>query len=82
VPRVTEVLTVQTNVSFRVADGVLGDAFVASEIGFAEVSDGQAHLHTVVGAVDFRHVVLVVGYDHFACNKNIQGDSKFGHTAF
>jgi hypothetical protein len=67
--RVPEVLTVQTDVSFRVADGVLGDAFVAPKIGFAEAPDGQTHLHAVVGAVDLRHVVLVVGYDHLACNR-------------
>jgi hypothetical protein len=65
-------LTVQTNVAFRVTDRVFGDTFIASEIGFSEISNGETHLYAVVGAVDFRHVVLVVGNYHLTCNKDIK----------
>lgn len=65
-------LTVQTNVAFRVADGVFGDTFIASKIGFSEISNGETHLYAVVGAVDFGHVVLVVGNYHLTCNKDIK----------
>ena len=65
-------LTVQTNVAFRVTNRVFGDTFVASKIGFSEISNGETHLYAVVGAVDFGHVVLVVGNYHLTCNKNIK----------
>jgi len=65
-------LTIQTDIAFRVTDGVFGDAFIASKIGFSEISNGETHLYAVVGAVDFCHVVLVVGNYHLTCNKDIK----------
>jgi hypothetical protein len=73
-------LTVQTNVAFCVTDRVFGDTFIASKIGFSEISNGETHLYAVVGAVDFGHVVLVVGNYHLTCNKDITGDRKVTPT--
>jgi hypothetical protein len=76
-----EILTVQPNVAFCIANRIFGDTFIASKIGFAEISNGETHLYTVVRTVDFCHVVLVIGDYHLTCNKNIKGDSKFTHRA-
>lgn len=65
-------LTIQTDVAFRVTDRVFGDTLIASKIGFSESSNGETHLYAVVGAVDFGHVVLVVGNYHLTCNKDIK----------
>jgi len=65
-------LTVQTNVALRVTNRVFGDTFIASKIGFSEISNGETHLYAVVGAVDFGHVVLVVSNYHLTCNNNIK----------
>lgn len=75
-------LTVEADIAFHLAQGVLRDAAIRTRVLFLQVSHDYRHFHVEDGFADHLHVVFGTGNHHFALNINTLVKVQFGELSF